>query len=115
MTREEIAMKLCAIREGEAGWKCITDAGLEDYRTMADFVRGLLETELAEARKDGERLDWLSEQAKKSYTGVSIDSYRVTMEEEHWRGWGWRIMWHHHSERVNQSLRAAIDAARGTR
>lgn len=45
MTREEIAMKLCAIREGESGWKCITDSGLEDYRTMADFVLCLLKAE----------------------------------------------------------------------
>ena len=61
-----------------------------------------LEAELAEARKDGERLDWCSKHG--------------SMAVEWWQG-GYRVVTQHHvwMTDVHDTPRAAIDLARGPR
>ena len=61
-----------------------------------------LEAELAEARKDGERLDWCSRHG--------------AMAVEWWQG-GYRVVTQHHvwMTDVHDTPRAAIDLARGPR
>lgn len=51
---------------------------------------------------DSERIDWLAELAKKSYTGISI---------EYVKGEGFRFMSRHRLDRFHSDLRKAIDEA----
>lgn len=61
---------------------------------------------------DGERLDWLEEQAQLSRSGISFDWRKNYSEDgEVMEGGGWRFMRHHFLGERKPSIRDAIDAA----
>lgn len=71
---------------------------------------GALQAECEELRKDAERIDWLEEQTKKSYTGISFDYHRH-VEDGYVVDHGYRFMRRHFASGFKDSLRKAIDAA----
>lgn len=59
---------------------------------------------------DTEMLNWLEEQAKKSYTGISLDWCKY-VEDGHVIEKGFRFMRHHFLGERKNDLRSAIEAA----
>lgn len=69
-----------------------------------------LKAECEKLRKDAERIEWLGEQTKKSYTGISFDYHRY-VEDGYVVDHGYRFMRRHFASGFKDSLRKAIDAA----
>lgn len=63
--------------------------------------------EIEQLRKDAERLDFIEQRIRKSYTGVSFD-WVPSIEYD---PSGYRMMWRHTVFDQKKTLRAAIDEA----
>lgn len=83
--------------------------GGDDLPDMVERV-AKLQAECENLRKDSERIEWLGEQTKKSYTGISFDYHRY-VEDGYVVDHGYRFMRRHFASGFKDSLRKAIDAA----
>ena len=78
-----------------------------DYDSIKRVQALIFECE--KLRKDAERLDWLEEQTRQSWTGVSFD-HRRHVEDGYVLENGYRFMRRHYRTDFSPSIRAAIDA-----
>lgn len=106
MTREQFAASV-----KEAGFAGLRAEDICPGATATIEVVEELPEENAALKKDKERLDWLEQEVKKSYTGISFDYVRL-VEEGHVAEKGYRFMRHHFLGPRVANIREAIDAAR---
>lgn len=82
-----------------------------DVAAAREIEQAVLQSEQVQAwKRDAERIEWLEEQTKKSYTGISFDYYRH-VEDGYVLDHGYRFMRRHFASGFKDSLRKAIDAA----
>ena len=109
----EILPKLCPMCDQTKENGHSLDCPLTEWSRPPEEVKALgvrvveLERENAELLADKERLDWLDEQARRSYTGISIDSWKEGQSQRMYR-----FMKYHYAGDPKESLRAVIDAER---
>lgn len=109
---EKLRAELLCWKRSFSGHVYVKD---EDYsalcleRDILRYTNQRLTEQVAELRKDHERLNWLEEQAKKSRTGISFD-YCLDVEDGHVIEKGFRFMRRHHLGERHNGIRESIDA-----
>lgn len=95
-------------------WESITNkTGKTGGQVLTEFAEKILlaHKSMDKGSEDTDRLDWLEEQTKESYTGISLD-YAKIAEGGRVQEKGFRFMRHHLIASRRDTLRDAIDLVR---